>query len=219
MILLNAQICGGTSQLFSSSSIQNVHNHCLDINPWWRADHIDLNMQPVIGIVSQTFDFVPEPEDKRFDGYNSFVMGAYVKFLEGAGARIVPFVRGEPKNETLDKLSKVNGVLFPGGNGDNLELTKFIFDYAVSENDAGRFFPIWGTCMGYENLANFTASDGDPNEQYVMHHVSLPLKFVRDPRSTKMYCPLGIDAFRFQTANHTYNSHQWSMDPKTFEKD
>ena len=56
-------------------------------------------------------------EDPRFDGYNSYLMDSYIHFIESAGARVVPLVLGEPESITLDKLSKLNGVLFPGGDG------------------------------------------------------------------------------------------------------
>ncbi len=51
----------------------------------------DLNLQPVIGIVAQTLE--PEMQvDPRFANYTYYVMSSFVKFLEGAGARIVPLV-------------------------------------------------------------------------------------------------------------------------------
>jgi len=48
----------------------------------------------VIGILSQP---LPKPlkEDPRFEGKTSYLMQAYVDFMETAGARVVPFVNGE----------------------------------------------------------------------------------------------------------------------------
>lgn len=173
----------------------------------------------MIGIVSQSIDWKPYPDDKRFENYSSYIMAAYVRYLQGFGARIVPFVYDEPESETLDKLSKVNGVLFPGGDGDYLKIGQFIVDHAKKMNDDGQFFPIWGTCLGFENLAIFTAKNGDPLEKYGQSHVSLPLQFTRDPRHTKMFCPMSIEAFKFQTGNYTLNSHSFSLSPKTVESD
>jgi len=111
-------------------------------------------------------------------------MATFVNFLESAGARVIPMVNGEPKEVTLDKLSRVNGVLFPGGDGDYLDYGKFIFDTAKEINDNGTYFPIWGTCMGYENFATYAATQINPIEKYVMYTTSLPLTFVKDPRDT-----------------------------------
>ncbi len=47
--------------------------------------------------------------------------------------------------------------------------------------------PLWGTCMGFEQLANFTAKNGDPNEKMYLTHESLPLKFIVDPRDSQMF--------------------------------
>ena len=47
-------------------------------------------------------------------------MGAYVRFMQSAGARVVPIYYDESENETLDKMAKISGVLMPGGDGDYL---------------------------------------------------------------------------------------------------
>lgn len=88
-------------------------------------------------------------------------------------------------------------------------------------NDNGEFFPIWGTCLGFERLINFTAKadSKDIFEHYGAHHVSLPIVFTKDPRQTKMFCPMRLDAMRLQSGNYTLNSHQWSVSPQTFKDD
>lgn len=104
---------------------------------------------PVIGVVSQSLE-VEMGADPRFAPYKdgSYIMKAYVQWLQAAGARVVPLVRGEPEDETLRKLAGVNGVLFPGGDGDYEEFGRFIFNAVRAQNDAGNYLPLWGTCMG-----------------------------------------------------------------------
>ena len=56
-------------------------------------------------------------------------------------------------------MSKVNGIIFPGGEmyllDDERQYTyyslqaKIIYDEAKRLNDAGVYFPIWGTCLGF----------------------------------------------------------------------
>ena len=55
-------------------------------------------------------------------------MSAYVKFMEASGARVVPIIVGESQNVTLNKLQQLDGILFPGGDGDNYALGKMVFD-------------------------------------------------------------------------------------------
>jgi gamma-glutamyl hydrolase len=103
-------------------------------------------------------------------------MAAYVKFMEAAGARVVPLILGEPEQVTYEKLSKLNGVLFPGGDGDYLDYGGKIMARLMEFNDQGLFYPAWGTCLGYESMMIWAATAGkDIWEHYYSHQVSLPL--------------------------------------------
>lgn len=128
-------------------------------------ENFDINPQPVIGVLSQ-----PMPDslkdDPRFAGKTTYLMQAYVDFMEAAGARVIPILSDEDQATTDDKLSKVNGVLFPGGDGDYLAKGEYIYKKLIAENDAGNFYPLWGTCIGYENMCIFAASNGNPLESF-----------------------------------------------------
>jgi gamma-glutamyl hydrolase len=74
-------------------------------------------------------------EDPRFEGYNSYIMKSYADAVEASGARVVPLIVGEPESVTLDKLSKLNGVIYPGGDGDYLEYGRSLFWKIKEIND------------------------------------------------------------------------------------
>ena len=121
---------------------------------------------------------------------------------------------------TLEKLSKLDGVLFPGGDGDDYDIGQFVFEELKKYNDAGHFYPAWGTCAGYENMIAYSTSAGlDSWGSYDLHKVSLPLIFDKDPKDTRMYEGLGERAQEFATNNFTYNSHSFGIAPETFETD
>jgi gamma-glutamyl hydrolase len=63
------------------------------------------------------------------------MMAAYVKFMEAAGARVVPLVLGESEEITMDKISKLDGVLFPGGGGDYVDYGGKIIKKIMEYND------------------------------------------------------------------------------------
>jgi gamma-glutamyl hydrolase len=63
--------------------------------------------------------------------------------------------------DLFKKLDRVNGVLFPGGGGAYMDVAKLVIDYAIRKNDEGEFYPLWGTCLGFERIAILTASDPD----------------------------------------------------------
>ena len=91
------------------------------------------------------------------------------------------------QDETVERLNKLDGVFLPGGDGDYETYAHFLYDKIIEMNDNGTYIPLWGTCMGYESIANFTAKYGDPNERMYLTHTSLPLHFVVDPRDTQMF--------------------------------
>jgi hypothetical protein len=55
-------------------------------------------------------------------------MAAYVEFLQGSGARVVPLILGEDWSVTLDKINRLDGILFPGGDGDYIEYGRSIYN-------------------------------------------------------------------------------------------
>ena len=57
----------------------------------------------------------------------------YVEFLEGSGARVIPILETETDQETLEKLEHIDGVLFPGGYGDDMFKAKsrYVWEKAI----------------------------------------------------------------------------------------
>ena len=108
----------------------------------------DVNLQPVIGILSQPLDSDFDG-DSRFDGYDSYLMAAYVKFVEAAGARVVPLIVNESDEVLYDKLSKLNCVIFPGGANDYDSYGKKIMNKLIEYNDNNDFYPAFGICHGF----------------------------------------------------------------------
>jgi len=138
-------------------------------------------------------------EDPRFDGYSTYIMAAYVQFMEAAGARVVPLVVGETWDVTLNKIERLNGILFPGGDGDYVEYGRAIFEQVKEWNDQGQFYPLWGTCVGYENMAIWVADEGpDVLSVIESYNVNLPLEFIGEPDNNKMFGDLGIKAYGWQ---------------------
>jgi len=86
----------------------------------------------VIGIISQA---LPDSlvDDPRFEGKTTYIMDAYVNYMEAFGARVVPIVSTESDEDTLTKLQTLNGVLIPGGAPDNHfhKKGKFVYDQII----------------------------------------------------------------------------------------
>jgi gamma-glutamyl hydrolase len=117
----------------------------------------NLNLNPVIGIVTTpTESSYPFPSSVY-----SYIAASYVQFIESAGARVVP-IPWDAYNMT-DYLDILNGVLFTGGSADLVasdgELNDYgsallnIVQYVFKANNNGTYYPLWGTCLGFEAIS------------------------------------------------------------------
>ena len=134
--------------------------------------------RPIIGILTL-------PMESFFENVSgtSYIAGSYVDWVQQGGARVVPLRVDHPWSELEYLVRNLNGVLFTGGGalmyepGSNPpQLTSyeqtgcFIYNLIKQINDEGTYYPIWGTCLGFELLhqcvyANTTTLqnfDGEP---------------------------------------------------------
>ncbi|GAB0094655.1 gamma-glutamyl hydrolase [Sergentomyia squamirostris] len=149
------------------------------------------NENPIIGILTQEMSYALE---NRYPGmYKSFIAASYVKFVEGGGARVVPIWIDKPRDYYEDIMMKINGVLFPGGatwfnvtNGYS-EAAAHIYAIATELNDQGDYFPLWGTCLGFELLTYLSADGREHRAHCSSQKQPLPLDFKPDYRTSKMF--------------------------------
>ncbi|CAB1315591.1 unnamed protein product [Coregonus sp. 'balchen'] len=120
------------------------------------SDH--LNYRPIIGVLAQE-NIVGDPHAQG----SSYIAASYVKYLESAGARVVP-IRINRTDEEYEKIfNSINGLLLPGGDVDLQtsqfsRLSKIFYDLAIKANDASDYFPIWGTCQGFQQMTVLTSN-------------------------------------------------------------
>ena len=131
------------------------------------ADASSNNDRPIIGIVSVGITdevlIKRNPELYR----QSYIATSYVKFIEMAGARVVPISLEITKEKLKLIFNSINGLLFPGGeinlqNSRYYHLTKKLYDMAVERNEAGEYFPVLGICRGMQALMVHAQGDISP---------------------------------------------------------
>jgi len=176
------------------------------------------NERPIIGILAQ-------PSDPDLLQYGpQFIAASYVKWVEGGGARVVPIRYTLPPNELQELFSSINGIVLPGGgvdfsnqSTDYVVTLKSLYQLAISANANGDFFPVWGTCMGFQELcmlqsANFSLLTGFNSENY-----TVPLDFTSFAPESRLYGAAPSDVYTaFATEPITMNNHQYGVSPSSF---
>lgn len=171
------------------------------------------NDNPIIGVLAQEF------------GRNtttSYIAASYVKFLESGGARVIPVMINQTDEEYKALFNSLNGILFPGGGVDLFtsgyaRAAKLFYNLAIEAYQRGDYFPIWGTCLGFEQLAILTA------KKKILSHtntngISLPLNFTQEANESRLFKDFPAELMKsLATENLTENSHSWSVTMKTYE--
>ncbi|XP_050393733.1 gamma-glutamyl hydrolase A [Patella vulgata] len=177
---------------------------------------ITINYRPVIGILTQR---VSQELSQYGDTY---IPASYVNYLEESGARVVPIRAGRPESYYKNIFSQINGVLFPGG-GVGLVTSyyahsgRYIYDLAKKANDAGDYFPLWGTCQGFQLLNNLTAYENliTPTDS---ENLPLPLNITTENvGASRLFSKM--PAYIYNILKYrpvTFNNHHYSMTSDTF---
>ncbi|KAJ8413339.1 hypothetical protein AAFF_G00093350 [Aldrovandia affinis] len=174
----------------------------------------EINNTPIIGVLAQRSRRLP---------FGSYIAASYVKFLESAGARVVPVKINQTREEYERLFNSINGVLFPGG-GSNLVTSEYakaartFYDLALKANLKGDYFPIWGTCLGFEQLTYLTSGKlllSPTNTS----GVALPLVFTKGSPKSRMFSGFPDDVLRALASEPlTEHSHQYSVTVKSFDQ-
>lgn len=120
---------------------------------------------PIIGLFTDPLDECP-PKPAHINA-TSCMESYFVRWLESAGIRVVPFPWNASEATQLHLAKRINGIIFPGGGMGNPVFTEYfnnvhrIFKWAMKWNEEGDRFFLWGTCFGFQMLASSAA--GTPN--------------------------------------------------------
>ncbi|XP_016891829.1 gamma-glutamyl hydrolase isoform X2 [Cynoglossus semilaevis] len=177
-----------------------------------------LNDRPIIGVLAQE----NLPEDIFAQG-SSYIAASYVKYLEGSGARVAPIRINLTEAEYTKLFQSINGLLLPGGDVDietseYSRAAKILYKLALKANNDQDYFPIWGTCQGFQQLSVFTA-----NKNLLTltdtKSVALPLNFTREARSSRLFRGFPKDLLQaLAEENITSNFHSWSLSMQNFSQ-
>lgn len=171
------------------------------------------NDWPVIGVLIQEYG-LPNI---------SHIPASYTKFVEAGGSRVVPIHINSDGAYYQNILPQLNGVLFPGGDVDVHDsgygrAGKIIFDYALRANQRQEYFPLWGTCNGFE-LLSYLAIDKNVLTRCNAMNQPRPLNLTLAAKSSRLFKGLkGALRSQLTTENTTVNFHENCLTMTNFTK-
>lgn len=182
---------------------------------------------PLIGILlMHASNGIKAQLPNPFNHY-TFASKSYVDWIAQTGAIPVLIPFDVPINRLNRILNEVNGIMLPGGapelqdeNGDALwyqSVTEHIIQYAVNKFDnEGISFPIFGTCLGYENIMMYfnggkILSNGQ--DDHLDHNVEIEQTELRE---SKFFSKIDNDLMNEALGQYgSYYSHDWGVTIET----
>ncbi|CAJ1081660.1 gamma-glutamyl hydrolase [Xyrichtys novacula] len=187
---------------------------CIFISCLPFCSSVTRNDRPIIGVLAQE---VRSPKPNQ----NSYIAASYVKFLESAGSRVVPVMINQTLEEYKTLFNSINGILYPGGaasltSSGYARAAKIFYDLAIEANDRGDFFPVWGTCLGFEQLTVLTCG-----EKVLVNTntsgVALHLEFTNETANSRLFRGFPPELMKELASEPlTENSHKWSLSMSTY---
>ncbi|CAG2221190.1 GGH [Mytilus edulis] len=196
------------------------------LNVLWLTTFTTAYIRPIIGVVAQ----------KSSGGHGDTGIPAdYIKWIESAGGGVVP-IRDKESEEYYEQMfTYTNGVLLPGG-GVNLftsgyaNASRYFYEMALkacthylkhmyiidNAYDKGDYYPVWGTCLGFQELSALTAGVLVTTNASVWDK-SLPLNLTEDYKESRMFGNLPDDVKTYlMKDNVTPNFHAYGVTSETY---
>eukprot|EP01041_Mallomonas_annulata_P009701 gene9701-20163_t len=173
--------------------------------------HIELSFSsinnnfPIIGIFAHpsTSGIFPCNHDCQY------IAASYVKYIESAGARVVP-IPYDADNSMIDYfLQNLNGFFFPGGNSVIPPGAQYLYDRVVELNAAGKYTPLWGTCLGFEWLLCAASHNNSILDSgFDSMNLSIPIYFTRHGYQSQMFAHASKSVMEsLSNLNIAFNNH------------
>jgi gamma-glutamyl hydrolase len=174
-----------------------------------------INDLTIIGIVTLPSDpsFGPNYPSSSY----SYLKSPYVKYIQGAGARVSPIPYDAPEDYLEFLIENVNGLVLTGGNTDLWDLVdgvrvpspwfkkvQFILSKALELNLKGDHFPIWGTQQGMNAILLALSGDMNILDQLQVKPENYKLNFLPETASSKLYSLLTKDLWNYSESSNIF---------------
>ena len=190
---------------------------------------IRCNKEPFIGILTKPLN---EEYPNITKEYDEVVEAKYVHFIEGGGGRAVAISYKWSEAKMQEIMEKLNGVLFVGGgveltSEDGKELTEYskgaqrVMNIAKKFNQKNDYFPVWGTCLGYELILILESNNLNLLKPCQCKNYNTYLRYNKEKIDDSRLFKKGFSNYLLDIMseqNVTFNNHQWMVDDDTFNE-
>ncbi|XP_069985038.1 gamma-glutamyl hydrolase [Penaeus vannamei] len=187
------------------------------------ASH-DPNLRPVIGILSQELGRSMRKALAEHN-YTSYIAASYVKFFEGAGARVVPIMINQDDDYYRNMINSINGLVFPGGSASITQRSgygragRLLYDLLLQKAANGTILPLFATCLGFEMLMYLHANNTNPLTSCKAQNRSDPLYLQTGWELSELLGEAPEHILQtLTTTNATSNFHKFCVTPETFRE-
>lgn len=194
------------------------------VKPSNLSNRSHIKKELVVGMIS-----VPlTPGKKYFEVCgDSYIASSHIKWLKRFKVKIIPIPY--TTKDYSGYMKKINGLYFPSGGAfagtqkAYYNCCKKFFRLAMKENDKGNHFPIWGGCMGMQQL--MIIADGHDDLEHLLqrfdsfNNLLSTLDFTKEGlHSRMMKNATAKEIKKFSTKECTLNNHKMGITPTKFKK-
>lgn len=171
---------------------------------------VETNKRPVIAILAVRYLL------NNITG-QSYISAGYVKWLESAGAQVVPIPENTTDENVRKILNNVNGVLIPGGydiyyTSNFYRFSKLAMKKSMNATKNGDYFPVLGICFGYQLMNVIVSQDSNILSYIPSEDLNTRLTYTQLTRSSRLF--RGIPSWIYDTLEKrefAYQNHEYSM--------
>jgi len=153
------------------------------------------------------------------------ISASYVKWVEQGGARVAVIPFDATVDHLKDLFQSVNGLLLTGGDNTLAPETQYfqtashLWELAKEANLKGDYFPVWGTCQGFQLMCILAAEDQSVllHDKYDSWNIAMPLTLTENANASRLLSgapSVVISALTEQSS--TQNLHHNGVLPETF---
>ncbi|XP_020816829.1 gamma-glutamyl hydrolase isoform X1 [Drosophila serrata] len=197
-----------------------------------------LGHTPTIGVMC--IDIATKLQKHFGEEYHSYLAASYIKYLEASGAHVAPVWIGRDRAYYKGIMDQINGILLPGGavffeeaemksnpklTNDCVRSAEHIYQLAMErnklakkENDAGGYFPLWGTCLGFQLLLIHAAETPKIRTDCMHIQQAMPLRLSEDYLKSQLlqdlptYAAEQMERVPFASHQHQYCVTEQSLE-------